>query len=103
MDGHGDTSGETGIGVTWLTIVGVLGSMVIGADEIQAYGLATGLECTFDFPWPPHLMAKFVNGSGDSDPPDGVFRRTDTVLYGWTNLFFRSNMREYRLDLGFIS
>jgi len=31
-------------------------------------------------------------------PFDGVFSGADTVLYGWMNMFFWSNIREYRID-----
>lgn len=86
------------------TAVGQLGRW--GADDIRAYGIATRIGYAFSLPWRPHLMAEFVNGSGDANPGDGVrgtfdgvFSGADTVLYGWMNLFFWSNTREYRLEL----
>jgi len=121
-DDHGDTQGERGRGDLtshsggfridgtcgqWdygATVVGQFGRW--GSDRIRAYGLATRLGYTFAIPWRPHLIAQFINGSGDSEPHDGkhgtfdgVFSGADTVLYGWMNLFFWSNVREYRLDL----
>lgn len=121
-DDHEDTQGESGEGdltshsvgfrmggasgpwdYSW-TVVRQFGWW--GEDKIRAYGLAASLGYTFDLPWNPHLMVQFINGSGDDDPNDGtkgtfdgVFSGADTVLYGWMNLFFWSNIREYRLDL----
>lgn len=76
-----------------------------GEDNIKAYGLVLTLGYTFDTLWRPHIIAQFVNGSGDRDPHDGkhetfdgVFGGADTVLYGWMNLFFFQNLREHRLD-----
>lgn len=77
-----------------------------GSDHINAYGLVLTLGYTFDTLWSPHLIAQYVNGSGDRDPNDrkhstfdGVFGGADTVLYGWMNLFFFKNLREHRLDI----
>ena len=121
-DDHRDTQGEKGEGnltahSVGFRIDGACGPWNYGAtfvrqfgqwgqDKIRAYGLATRLGYTLDLPWRPHLMAQFINGSGDDDPHDGVkgtfdgvFSGADTVLYGWMNLFFWSNVREYRLDL----
>lgn len=120
-DDHGDTQGESGEGNLtshsigfridgtigpWdyaTTLVGQFGRW--GPDKIGSYGLATRLGYTFDCPWKPHIMAQFINGSGDNDPKDGrkgtfdgVFSGADTVLYGWMNMFFWSNIREYRID-----
>jgi hypothetical protein len=120
-DSHGNTSGESGVGnlschsagfaldgdlSQWdwgLTAVYQLGDR--GEDDLSAYGIATRLGYTFSFPWSPHVMVQFINGSGDKKPNDGrsgtfdgVFSGADTVLYGWMNLFFWSNIREYRLD-----
>jgi hypothetical protein len=120
-DDHGDTQGESGEGdltshsvgfrmggtsgpwdYSW-TVVRQFGWW--GEDKIRAYGLAASLGYTFDLPWNPHLMVQFINGSGDDDPKDGrkgtfdgVFSGADTVLYGWMNMFFWSNIREYRID-----
>ncbi|MFH0728551.1 MAG: alginate export family protein [Pseudomonadota bacterium] len=121
-DDHGDTQGETGKGNltshstgfrldgkrgSWdyaVTVVHQFGRW--GNDRIDAYGLTSRIGYTFDMPWQPHLMAQYIHGSGDKDPRDGkketfdgVFGGSDTVLYGWMNLFFWSNLREYRLDL----
>lgn len=120
-DTHGNTTGESGTGNlschnTGFAINGTLnrwdyGLTAVyqfgdkGEDDISAYGLAARLGYTFDLPWSPHVMLQFVDGSGDKDPGDGksgtfdgVFSGADTVLYGWMNLFFWSNTREYRLD-----
>lgn len=77
-----------------------------GNDNINAFGLVFTLGYTFDAIWKPHIIAQYVNGSGDKDPNDGkhgtfdgVFGGADTVLYGWMNLFFFQNIREHRLDL----
>ena len=121
-DTRGKTKGETGIGDLnshsfgfrldgtkgncdyAITFVQQLGNR--GGDRIRAHGLATRLGYTFGLPWHPHLMFGFVNGSGDNNPHDGtsgtfdgVFGGSDRVLYGWINLFFWSNIREYRTDL----
>jgi len=86
------------------TVAGQFGQW--GPDTINAYGLVLTLGCTFDTPWKPHIIAQYVNGSGDKDPHDGkhgtfdgVFGGADTVLYGWMNLFFFQNLREHRLDI----
>lgn len=51
-------------------------------------------------------MIQYVLGSGDKNPEDGIhgtfdglFSGADTVLYGWMNLFFWQNLREFRVDL----
>jgi hypothetical protein len=120
-DSHGETIGESGPGnlschSTGFAVNGALkqwdyGMTTVyqfgdrGRDNISAYGLATRLGYTFGIPWTPHVMVQFINGSGDKNPNDGrsgtfdgVFSGADTVLYGWMNLFFWSNTREYRMD-----
>ena len=96
-----DTIGRWNYGITFVRQFGRLGS-----DTLRSYGLATSLGYTLNCPWSPHFMVQFINGSGDGDPKDerkgtfdGVFSGADTVLYGWMNMFFWSNTREYRLDL----
>jgi hypothetical protein len=86
------------------TIAGQFGKW--GSDDLNAYGLALSLGHTFDTGWKPHLILQYVLGSGDKDPEDGihgtfdgVFSGVDTVLYGWMNLFFWQNLREFRADL----
>jgi hypothetical protein len=86
------------------TVAGQFGHW--GHDNINAYGLVLTLGYTFDTLWKPHIIAQYVNGSGDKDPHDGkhgtfdgVFGGADTVLYGWMNLFFFQNLREHRLDI----
>lgn len=77
-----------------------------GLDNIKAYGFASSLGYVFDIDWKPHLTIQYVLGSGDKNPNDGVhgtfdgiFSGADTVLYGWMNLFFWQNIREYRIDM----
>lgn len=77
-----------------------------GEDDIRAHGLVLSLGRTFDAGWKPHVIAQYILGSGDRDPQDGVhgtfdglFSGADTVLYGWMNLFFWQNLREYRVDV----
>jgi len=121
-DDHGNTRGEKGEGnltshSLGFRIDGAIGRWDYGTtfvrqfgrwglDKIRAYGLATSLGYTLDYPWRPHFMVQFINGSGDDNPKDGikgtfdgVFGGTDTVLYGWMNMFSWRNTREYRLDL----
>lgn len=121
-DDRGITQGEKGAGNLashslgcWLngkwqaweygvTAVGQLGKW--GADDIQSYGLVGSLGYQWQTRWQPLLKAQCIIGSGDSNPSDGihgtfdgVFGGADTDLYGWMNLFFWQNLREYRLDL----
>jgi hypothetical protein len=84
--------------------VGQLGKW--GPDDLRAHGLAFSLGYTFDTSWKPHLMIQYILGSGDKNPEDGIhgtfdgiFSGADTVLYGWMNLFFWQNLREFRVDL----
>jgi len=121
-DDHGNTQGEKGEGnltshSLGFRVDGTIGRWDYGttfvrqfgrwgSDSLRSYGLATRLGYTLDCPWSPHFMVQFINGSGDDDPRDGikgtfdgVFGGADTVLYGWMNMFFWSNTREYRLDL----
>ncbi len=77
-----------------------------GPDDLRAQGLVFSLGYTFSSSWKPHLMIQYVLGSGDKDPEDGIhgtfdglFSGADTVLYGWMNLMFWQNLREFRVDL----
>jgi len=77
-----------------------------GADAIKAHGLAFSLGYAFVGNWKPRVVAQYIIGSGDKNPKDGihgtfdgVFGGADTVLYGWMNLFFWQNLREFRVDL----
>jgi len=77
-----------------------------GPDDLRAYGLAFSLGYTFSSGWKPRLMIQYVLGSGDKNPEDGIhgtfdglFSGADTVLYGWMNLMFWQNLREFRIDL----
>jgi hypothetical protein len=77
-----------------------------GPDNIRAHGFTLSLGYTIDARWKPHLIAQYVLGSGDMNPTDGIhgtfdgiFSGADTVVYGWMNLFFWQNLREFRVDL----
>ncbi len=121
-DDRGITPGETGAGNlashslgfwfngkwhSWdygATAVGQMGKW--GADDIRAYGLVGSLGYQWQTHWQPLVKLQCIIGSGDSDPTDGihstfdgVFGGADTDLYGWMNMFFWQNLREYRLDL----
>lgn len=121
-DGRGLVQGEAGTGnlsshsagvriagqsVGWdysVLLAGQFGRW--GEDDIRARGLVLSLGRTFDIGWKPHVIAQYVLGSGDRDPQDGVhgtfdglFSGADTVLYGWMNLFFWQNLREYRVNV----
>jgi len=121
-DGGGSIKGEGGTGnlsshSAGLRIEGEGGrwdysAMVVdqfghwGADNIRAYGLTFSLGYTFDTSWKPQVIAQCILGSGDKNPTDGIhgtfdgiFSGADTVLYGWMNLFFWQNLREFRVDL----
>jgi len=121
-DGRGSTKGETGTGDLsshsagfrvegqgggWdYSAMGVGQFGRWGKDHIRAHGLTLSLGYTFDGGWKPHVTGQYVLGSGDQNPQDGVhgtfdglFSGADTVLYGWMNLFFWQNLREFRIDL----
>ncbi len=87
-----------------VTAVGQLGKW--GEDEIRAYGLVGSIGYQWQTHWQPLVKAQCIIGSGDRNPTDGihgtfdgVFGGADTDLYGWMNMFFWQNLREYRLDL----
>ncbi len=96
-----------GRGAGWdygVLLAGQLGRW--GEDDIRAHGFVLSLGRAFDGGWKPRVTAQYVLGSGDRDPGDGVhgtfdglFSGADTVLYGWMNLFFWQNLREYRVDV----
>ena len=74
--------------------------------SIEAHALAVQLGRTFAFCGKTQLAAQYVVGSGDRNPRDGrhgtfdgVFGGTDTILYGWMNLFSWQNVREHRLEM----
>lgn len=122
QDDRGMTSGEKGTGNLtshsigfWLngkwqaweygvTAVAQLGKW--GADDIQAYGSVGSLAYQWQIRWQTLLKVQGIIGSGDRNPTDGihgtfdgVFGGAGTDLYGWMNMFFWQNLREYRLDL----
>lgn len=87
-----------------LTAVGQLGKW--GSDDIRAYGLVGFLGYQWLISWQSLLKLQYVIGSGDQDPGDdihgtfdGIFGGADTDLYGWMNMFFWQNLREYRVDI----
>lgn len=87
-----------------VTAVGQIGKWA--TDEIRAYGWVGSLGYQWQTRWQPLLKLQCIIGSGDSNPNDGihgtfdgVFGGADTDLYGWMNLLFWQNLREYRLDL----
>lgn len=87
-----------------VTAVGQLGTW--GGDDIRAHGLVGSLGYQWQNRWQPLLKVQCIIGSGDRNLTDGihgtfdgVFGGADTDLYGWMNLFFWQNVREYRFDL----
>jgi len=87
-----------------VTAVGQTGSW--GSDDIRAFGLVGSVGYQWQTRWQPLVKLQCIIGSGDSHPNDGihgtfdgVFGGADTDLYGWMNLFFWQNLREYRLDI----
>jgi hypothetical protein len=87
-----------------VTAVGQIGRW--SSDKIRAYGLVFALGYHPNLNWKPEVSIQSIIGSGDKNPNDGihgtfdgVFGGADTDLYGWMNLFFWQNLREYRLDL----
>jgi hypothetical protein len=85
------------------TLVGQAGRWA--SDEIRACGLVVAAGYQWNTCWQPLTKIQYIVGSGDNDPNDGVhgtydgvFGGADTDLYGWMNLFFWQNLREYRFD-----
>ncbi|MGB7297055.1 MAG: alginate export family protein [Candidatus Aminicenantales bacterium] len=82
------------------------GRPVLYPDDESDKASSCSLGYSFASSWKPHLMIQYVLGSGDKNPEDGIhgtfdglFSGADTVLYGWMNLFFWQNLREFRVDL----
>jgi hypothetical protein len=121
-DGRGLIKGETGTGnlsshslgfrIDWHGRPWDGGAMFAGQfgrwgpDDLRAHGLAFSLGRTFQGAWTPYLAIQYVLGSGDHHPADGIhgtfdglFSGADSILYGWMNLFFWQNLREFRIDL----
>lgn len=116
-------AGETGNGNVRSQSVGVQGtwqeqnSMDAGvtfvaqfgryaADRIRAYGANAKWGTAISAPGRPRLGIQFTYGSGDRDPADGihetfdgVFGGRDIQFYGYLNLFFWANLRDYQFDL----
>ena len=78
------------------------------SDQIQSSGLVLSLGYDFPINWKPGVQLQYIYGSGDKNPTngikntfDGIFSGADTKLYGWMNLFFWSNLKEYRINCSF--
>jgi hypothetical protein len=76
-----------------------------GADRLRAFGASGKLGATAPLAWRPRLGGQFTWGSGDKDPDDGVhgtfdgvFGGRDISFYGYLNLFFWANLRDYEVD-----
>lgn len=76
-----------------------------GQDRIEAWGLAANAGYTWTLKFRPCLHLGFSQGSGDSDPKDGVYGTFDGVFgavdkyYGRMNLFSWSNLQDFELGL----
>lgn len=76
-----------------------------GTDRLRSFGANAQGGLTLPAPWQPRLAAQFTWGSGDGDPHDGVHATFDGVyggadrFYGYMNLFFWANLRDYEIDL----
>lgn len=77
-----------------------------GKDTLRAFGANGALGVSLPLPFDPRITAQFTWGSGDSDPNDGVhgtfdgvFGGADIMFYGYLNLFFWANIRDYEVDL----
>jgi len=76
-----------------------------GSDRLRAFGASGKLGATAPVPCKPRLGGQFTWGSGDKDPHDGVHGTFDGVyggrdiyFYGYLNLFFWANLRDYEID-----
>lgn len=121
-DNRGITQGETSIGNLtshtlgfWFNgkygnwnynglIAGQFGTSA--SDRIQSFGSVLSIGYDFPFDWKPGIQLQHIYGSGDKNPSDGkintfdgIFSGADTKLYGWMNLFFWSNLKEYRINI----
>ena len=74
-----------------------------GGDAVRAFGANLKLGTTLPVAWSPRLGSQFTWGSGDADPRDGVhgtfdgvFGGRDIYFYGYLNLFFWANLRDYQ-------
>ena len=77
-----------------------------GQDQLRAFGASTRLGVTLPAAWTPRVGGQFTWGSGDRDPSDGVHGTFDGVyggrdifFYGYLNLFFWANLRDYEVDI----
>lgn len=76
-----------------------------GGDRLHAFGANAKWGVTIRAPWKPRLGVQFTHGSGDRNPADGVHETFDGVFggrdiqfYGYLNLFFWANLRDYEVD-----
>lgn len=77
-----------------------------GQDRLRAFGANAKLGVTLPTAWNPHAGGQFTWGSGDRDPSDGVHGTFDGVyggrdifFYGYLNLFFWANLKDYECDV----
>jgi len=73
-----------------------------GQDRLRAFGANAKLGVTLPAAWNPRIGGQFTWGSGDRDPSDGVHGTFDGVyggrdifFYGYLNLFFWANLKNY--------
>jgi len=76
-----------------------------GRDTLRAFGANGNLGVTLPVAWKPRLRGQMTWGSGDNNPHDGVhgtfdgvFGGRDIYFYGYLNLFFWANLRDYEID-----
>jgi hypothetical protein len=93
-----------------LEMINALGTFIFqtgryGEDRLRAFGANAKAGITAPFAWKPRLGGQFTWGSGDSDPDDGihgtfdgVYGGRDIFFYGYLNLFFWANIRDYEID-----
>jgi hypothetical protein len=77
-----------------------------GQDPLHAFGANAKLGITLPAAWNPRVGGQFTWGSGDRDPSDGVHGTFDGVyggrdifFYGYLNLFFWANLKDYECDV----
>jgi len=73
--------------------------------KVNAYGLNAKINLKIPIKYEPRLTFQYTNGSGDEDPYDnkyqtfdGVYGGRDIYFYGYLNLFFWANLKEYEID-----
>ena len=123
-DGTGATKGESGSGdlIThslgaqaegrWLADVLDAGATFViqrgtyGRDRVSAAGANAKVGLTAPVAGRPRVGAQVTWGSGDANPTDGVHGTFDGVyggrdiyFYGYLNLFFWANLRDYQAEV----